>query len=102
MSAHKNFPRRSAEEAAALIPHGATMGIGGFTPPGPPVAVPRALAQRATRLHEQGVPFQVRIVSGAEAGPGVDHDLAAADAVSFRTPYQADKVMRDAINAGKV
>jgi hypothetical protein len=37
MSAHKNFPRRSAEEAAALIPHGATLGIGGFTPPGPPV-----------------------------------------------------------------
>ena len=102
MSAHKKLPRLSAEEAAELIPHGATLGIGGFTPPGSPVAVPRALAQRATRLHEQGVPFQVRIISGAEAGPGVDHDLAAADAVSFRTPYQADKVMRDAINAGKV
>jgi propionyl-CoA:succinyl-CoA transferase len=102
MSAHTKFPRRSAEEAAALIPHGATLGIGGFTPPGPPMAVPRALAQRATRLHERGVPFQVRIVSGAEAGPGVDHDLAAADAVSFRTPYQAEKVMRNAINAGKV
>jgi propionyl-CoA:succinyl-CoA transferase len=102
MSTYKKFPRRSAEEAAALIPHGATLGIGGFTPPGPPMAVPRALAQRATRLHEQGVPFQVRIISGAEAGPGVDHDLAAADAVSFRTPFQVDKVMRDAINAGKV
>src|SRR5262249_41114600 len=89
-------------EAAELIPHSATLGIGGFTPPGPPVAVPSALAKRAMRLHEKGVPFQVRIISGAEAGPGVDHDLAAAEAVSFRTPYQGDKVMRTAINAGKV
>ena len=102
MAGYKKFPLRSAEEAAELIPHGATLGIGGFTPPGPPVAVPRALAERATRLHEDGVPFQVRIISGAEAGPSVDHDLAAADAISFRTPYQAEKVMRKAINEGKV
>ena len=102
MAGHKKFPLRSAEEAAELIPHGATLGIGGFTPPGPPVAVPRALAERATRLHEDGVLFQVRVISGAEAGPSVDHDLAAADAISFRTHYQAEKVMRKAINEGKV
>jgi acetyl-CoA hydrolase len=102
MSAHTKFPLRSAAEAAALIPHGATLGIGGFTPPGTPVAVPRAFAHRATRLHEQGIPFQVRIISGAEAGPCVDHDLAAADAVSFRTPFQVETVLRKAINAGKV
>ena len=102
MSARKHFPPKSAEEAAALIPHGATLGIGGFTPPGCPGAVPKALAQQATRLHEKGLPFQVRIISGAEAGPGIDRDLAAANAVSFRTPYQTERVMRDAINAGKV
>jgi propionyl-CoA:succinyl-CoA transferase len=102
MAVRNKFPLLSSEEAAELIPHNATLGIGGFTPPGPPVAVPSALAKRAMRLHEKGVPFQVRIISGAEAGPGVDHDLAAAEAVSFRTPYQADKVMRTAINAGKV
>ena len=102
MAGHKKFPLRSAEEAAELIPHGATLGIGGFTPPGPPVAVPRALAERARRLHQNDVPFQVRIISGAEAGPGVDHDLAAADAISFRTPFQAEKVMQKAINEGKV
>src|SRR6516225_2127046 len=102
MAAHNRFPLQSAAEAAELIPHGATLGIGGFTPPGPPVAVPRALAERARRLHEKGGPFQVRIISGAEAGPSVDHDLAAADAISFRTPYQAEKVMRKAINEGKV
>lgn len=102
MSVHTKFPLRSAEEAAALIPHGATLGIGGFTPPGTPIAVPRALADRASRLHAQGVPFQVRIISGAEAGPGVDNDLPAADAVSFRTPFQVEKMLRNSINAGKV
>jgi acetyl-CoA hydrolase len=102
MAGHEKFTLRSAAEAAELIPHGATLGIGGFTPPGPPVAVPRALADRATRLHEQGVPFQVRIISGAEAGSGVDHDMAAADAISFRTPFQAEKAMQKVINEGKV
>lgn len=102
MAAHNKFLLRSAAEAAELIPHGATLGIGGFTPPGPPVAVPRALAERARGLHQKGVPFQVRIISGAEAGPGVDHDMAAADAISFRTPFQSEKVQREAINEGKV
>ena len=102
MPDYNGFPLLSAEEAAALIPHGATLGIGGFTPPGTPMAVPRALAARATRLHEQGRPFQVRIISGAEAGPCVDQDLPAADAVSFRTPFQGEKVLRNEINAGKV
>ena len=41
MSDYNGFPLLSAEEAAALIPHGATLGIGGFTPPGTPMAVPR-------------------------------------------------------------
>src|SRR4029453_4299907 len=96
------FPVRSAEEAAELISHGATLGIGGFTDPGCPHAVPRALAQRARRFHERGQPFQVRILSGAEAGPAVDVDLPQADAVSFRMPFQGEKPCRDAINAGKI
>ena len=40
------------EEAAALIPEGAMVAVGGFTPAGAPKAVPRALAQRARELHE--------------------------------------------------
>jgi acetyl-CoA hydrolase len=102
MASHGQFPIRSAEEAAGLIPHGATLGIGGFTDPGCPHAVPRALAQRAREFHEHGKPFQVRILSGAEAGPAVDVDLPQANAVSFRMPFQGEKVCRDAINAGKI
>lgn len=102
MSHHNTFPLLSAEEAAELIPSGSTLGVGGFTSPGTPVAVPKALAVRAAYLHEKGIPFQVKTVSGADAGPGVDHDLAAADAIRFCTPYQAEKEMRNAINQGKV
>lgn len=35
------------EEAASLIPNGAMVAVGGFTPAGAPKAVPRALALRA-------------------------------------------------------
>src|SRR4030095_7282340 len=96
------FPVRSAEEAAELISHGATLGIGGFTDPGCPHAVPSALAQRARRYHERGEPFQVRILSGAEAGPAVGVDPPPADAVSCGKPFQGEKPCRDAINAGKI
>ncbi len=69
MSKYGRFPVRSAEEAAELISHGATLGIGGFTDPGCPHAVPTALAQCARGFHKRGEAFRVRIVSGAEAGP---------------------------------
>ena len=102
MSKYGRFPLRSAEEAAGLISHGASLGIGGFTDPGCPHVVPRALAKRARGFHERGEPFQVRIHSGAEAGPTVDVDLVEADAVSFRMPFQLEKTCRNAINAGKI
>jgi propionyl-CoA:succinyl-CoA transferase len=102
MSTYGRFPLWSAEEAAELISHGMTLGIGGFTDPGCPYAVPRALAQRARRFHGRGEPFQVRVLSGAEAGPAVDVDLVQADAVSFRMPFQAEKPCRAAINAGSI
>jgi len=97
-----SFPVLTAEEAAEMIPHGATLGIGGFTDPGVPQAVTRALALRARALHAAGEPFQVRVLSGAEAGPAGDVDLAEADAVSFRMPFQSEGPCRAAINDGRI
>jgi len=96
------FPALSAEEAAELIPDGATLGIGGFTDPGVPQAVTRALARRARALHAAGEPFRVRVLAGAEAGPAGDVDLAEADAVSFRMPFQCETASRAAINEGRI
>jgi hypothetical protein len=47
MASHSECPVDRLRKQPSLISHGATLGIGGFTDPGCPHAVPRALAQRA-------------------------------------------------------
>jgi propionyl-CoA:succinyl-CoA transferase len=96
------FPVLTADEAAALIANGDTIGFGGFTPAGSAKAIPRALARRAEAEHSAGRPFKVRVLTGASTGKSVDGELAAADAISFRAPYQGNPVLRKKINAGEV
>lgn len=96
-----SFPRLTAEEAAAQIEHGATIGFSGFTPAGAAKAVPTALAQKARAEHEAGREFQVGVVTGASTGNSLDGELARADAIAWRTPYQSNKDLRERINTGK-
>lgn len=91
----------TAEEAAAMIPNGATVGFSGFTPAGAAKVVSEALAKRARRMHTEGKPFQIRVLTGASTGKYLDEALADADAVSWRAPYQSSKIMRNRINAQK-
>ena len=93
------YPILTAEEAAALISNGATIGIGGFSSVGTPKVVPSAIARRAIQLHESGQPFQIGLITGGASGNPVDNELALAKAVKFRTPFQSNKGMRDAINS---
>jgi acetyl-CoA hydrolase len=95
------FPILTADEAAALIHDGDTIGFGGFTPAGSPKAIPRSLARRAQAEHSAGRPMQVRVLTGASTGKSVDGALAAADAISFRAPYQGNPALRAKINAGQ-
>ena len=85
------LPFMTAEQAAELIQNGDVLGMGGFTATGVPKAVPFALAQRAEKLHEQGIPFRVGLETGASMGDSCDGALARAHAVEFRTPYQSNK-----------
>ncbi|MEA2738054.1 MAG: hypothetical protein QOH05_1361 [Acetobacteraceae bacterium] len=96
------FPVLTAEEAAALIADQDTIGFGGFTAAGSAKAIPRALALRAEAEHAAGRPFKVRVLTGASTGKSVDGALAAANAISFRAPYQGNPVLRKKINAGEV
>src|SRR6516225_10464778 len=96
------FPILTAEEAAELIPNGATIGFSGFTAAGSPKAIPRAIATKARREHEAGKPFKVGVLTGASTGPSLDGALAEAEAISFRTPYQSNGTLRKQINAGQV
>jgi succinyl-CoA:acetate CoA-transferase len=90
----------SAEDAAALITSGSTIGMSGFTGAGYPKAVPGALAQRITEMHARGGHFTVDVWTGASTAPELDGALAAADGIDMRMPYQSDPVTRAKINSG--
>jgi acetyl-CoA hydrolase len=96
------FPILTAEEAADLIPHGATIGFSGFSPAGAAKAIPTALARKAKLEHAAGRDFKVGVLTGASTGPSLDEALAEAEAISFRTPYQSSPTLRKQINTGKV
>ena len=94
------FPVLTAEEAAALIQHGQTVGFSGFTPAGAAKAIPLAIAGLAEEEHAAGREFQIGVLTGASTGRSLDGALAKANAISFRTPYQSDASLRAQINSG--
>jgi succinate CoA transferase len=96
------FATLTPQEAAELIPHGATVAFSGFTPAGAAKAVPHALAALARHRHAAGQPFQIRVLTGASTGPSLDDALAEADAISWRAPFQTSAPLRQRINDGRV
>lgn len=92
----------SAEDAAALIPPGATVGMSGFTGSGYPKAVPQALAARIEAERAAGRPFRLRVWTGASTGPELDGALARAEGIEFRLPYNSDPYARECINRGQM
>ena len=102
MASNTKYPSLTADEAARLIPNGAMVAVSGFTPAGAPKSVPRALARRARELHDSGMAFQVKLLSGASTGAACDDELGAAEAVSWRAPYMTSAPMRQLANTGKI
>jgi acetyl-CoA hydrolase len=97
----RTYNMLTAEEAAALVQHDEVIGFSGFTPAGAAKVIPTAIAAKARVEHAAGRPFKVGVITGASTGPSLDGELARADAIKFRTPYQSDKDLRESINAGK-
>ncbi|MBQ9412365.1 MAG: succinate CoA transferase [Oscillospiraceae bacterium] len=85
----------SAEAAAALVKAGMTVGFSGFTMVGYPKAVPMAIAAAGTAK-------DLTVLTGASVGQPLDGALVEAGLVAKRFPYQTNKSMRNAINAGTV
>ncbi|HUL54866.1 MAG TPA: acetyl-CoA hydrolase/transferase family protein [Opitutaceae bacterium] len=100
-TARSGFPVLSPDEAAALIQNGQTVGFSGFTPAGATKVIPKAIARRAKAEHDAGRPFQIGVVTGASTGPSLDGELARANAIAWRTPYQSDPDLRKRINSGE-
>ena len=87
----------TAEEAAAFIKPGMSIGMSGFTASAYPKAIPLALAERMKKE-----PFTVDIWTGASTGPELDDTLAAVHGIKKRLPYQTDAILRGEINDGSV
>jgi succinyl-CoA:acetate CoA-transferase len=92
----------AADDAAALIGPGETVGMSGFTGAGYPKAVPGALARRIADARRAGHPFTVSVWTGASTAPELDGVLASVDGIELRMPYQSDPVSRAKINAGEM
>ena len=89
----------TAQEAAQMIPNGATVGFSGFTAPGAPKFITEALAAIAEEEHAQGRPFKINILSGASTSDHADGVLARANAINLRAPYQNKPDLRKRINS---
>ena len=87
----------SAEEAAAYIKPGMSIGMSGFTASSYPKAIPLALAERMKKE-----PFKIDLWTGASTGPELDDTLAAVHGIAKRLPYQTDAILRGEINDGSV
>ena len=88
----------SAEKAASYIKPGMVLGVSGFTIAGYPKAVAGVLADRARK----GEKLDLTVYSGASLGEEFDGELARVGAFRARMPYQTNKDLRDAINAGEI
>ena len=92
------FPILTPEEAAELFFHDAKCGFSGFTAPGSPKVVTQAIAAKAEKLHAEGQPFKINIITGASTSDNCDGILARANAIGKRTPYQNHPDLRKRIN----
>ena len=97
-----SIPFITAEEAASYIKNGDNVGFSGFTASGTPKVVTQALAKRARELHEKGEPFKINMFTGASTNDHVDGELARANAINIRTPYQGHKDSRKLSNTGEM
>ena len=97
-----SIPFITAEEAASYIKNGDNVGFSGFTASGTPKVVSVALAKRARELHEKGEPFKINLFTGASTNDHVDGELARANAIGIRTPYQGHPDSRKALNANQM
>ncbi len=92
------FQVLTPQDAAAMIPNGATVCTSGFTASGTPKVIAEAVAERAVKEHEAGRPYKINLFTGASTNSHVDGALAKANAIDMRSPYQSSADLRARIN----
>ena len=101
MAKANRFPILTADQAAIMIRNQDVVGFSGFTPAGAAKEIPAAIARRASDEHKRGREFKIGVITGASTGDSLDGELARADAILFRTPYQSNADLRASINRGE-
>ena len=96
------FPVITAEEAASHIQDGTMVALSGFSNAGTAKLVPRAIAKQAREIHSAGKPYRIRLITGSSSGNDIDEELAQAEAVSWRAPFQSAPTLRSQINSQQV
>src|SRR2546427_5968897 len=84
----------TAEQAAALIPHGVNVGMSGFTGAGYPKALPQAIAQHAKSEHAAGRPYKINVWTGASTAAEMDGALARSEEHTSELQSQSNLVCR--------
>ena len=102
MNAKIPYPLMSADEAVQFISNGDMVAFSGFTSAGAAKVIPKALAGKARDQHGKGKDFKIKVLTGASTSEAIDKDLAEANAISWRAPYQSDKAIRNLINQEEV
>ena len=102
MKAKNPYPIMTADEAVQFISDGNMVAFSGFTSAGAAKVIPKALASKAREQHDKGSNFKIKVLTGASTSEAIDKDLAEANAISWRAPYQSDKVIRNLINQEEV
>ncbi|MCH5247184.1 MAG: succinate CoA transferase [Muribaculaceae bacterium] len=93
------YTKLTAEEAAALIKNGDTIGLSGFTAPGTPKFITEALGKRAEKEHAEGKELRVNLFTGASTSDHVDGILSRNNVINMRAPYQNTPDLRKRINS---
>ena len=96
------FTKLTAAEAAALVKHGDTIGLSGFTPAGTPKSITAEIAKIAEMEHESGLPFRINIFTGASTGQSCDGALSNAHAIGYRAPYATNSDFRKHVNQNEI
>ena len=97
-----SYKKLTAEEAAALINNGDSIGFSGFTAAGTPQVISLALSKRAEEEHKAGRDFKVSVFTGASTNDFVDGALSRVNAIDRRSPYQSNSDSRKGINNGNI
>lgn len=96
------YTRLTAAEAAAMIENDTTVAFSGFTPNGIPKDIIREVRKRAERLHANGEPFKIGIITGASGCQSLEGDLAEIHAIKFRAPFSTNSDFRRHTNLGEI